>query len=154
VTITGTTFTGASAVNFGATPAAQFHVDSDTQITAVSPPGNAGPVDVSVTTPDGGTSPVSAADTFTYVRPPVVSSVTPSVGLTTGGTVVVVSGSRLSDVTRVLFGGTSATQVTVLSDQAVLVVVPAHPSGAVDVIAVAGGIPSDPTPQDRFTYLP
>jgi hypothetical protein len=38
VTITGRNFTGATAVRFGATNAASFTVDSDTQITAVSPP--------------------------------------------------------------------------------------------------------------------
>ncbi|HET7487847.1 MAG TPA: SBBP repeat-containing protein [Acidimicrobiales bacterium] len=37
VVVTGGGFTGATAVSFGAVPAASFHVDSDTQITAVSP---------------------------------------------------------------------------------------------------------------------
>jgi hypothetical protein len=54
VTITGSSFTGASSVQFGATPATSFSVVSDTQITATVPavlqPGNA---DVSVTTPAG-----------------------------------------------------------------------------------------------------
>jgi len=35
---TGSRFTGATAVRFGAAPAASFTVDSDTQTTAVSPP--------------------------------------------------------------------------------------------------------------------
>lgn len=38
VTITGTHFTDATAVHFGAVDATSFTVDSDTQITAVSPP--------------------------------------------------------------------------------------------------------------------
>jgi len=38
VVITGRNFSGATAVRFGATNAALFTVDSDTQITAVSPP--------------------------------------------------------------------------------------------------------------------
>lgn len=66
VTITGTKLTGATAVNFGANPAASFSVVSDTQISAVSPPGAAGPVDVIITT-GGGTSLAGSNDVFTYV---------------------------------------------------------------------------------------
>lgn len=55
VTITGTGFTGATAVTFGALPATSFTVVSDDEIDAVTPAGTAGPVPVTVTTP-GGTS--------------------------------------------------------------------------------------------------
>ncbi|MFL5873100.1 MAG: IPT/TIG domain-containing protein [Solirubrobacterales bacterium] len=54
ITITGKNFLNASAVKFGATPAASFTVDSDTEITATAPgvlrPGQ---VDVTVTTVAG-----------------------------------------------------------------------------------------------------
>src|SRR5207248_630505 len=62
VTITGAGLSGATAVAFGGAPAG-FTVNSDTSITAVAPPGAAGPVDVTVTTP-GGTSAASPADVF------------------------------------------------------------------------------------------
>jgi hypothetical protein len=65
-TITGTGFTGATAVMFGSTSAKSFTVNSATSITAVSPQ-EKGTVDVTVTTP-AGTSPTSAADQFTYSR--------------------------------------------------------------------------------------
>jgi subtilisin family serine protease len=64
VTIAGTNFFVVTAVNFGATPAASFTVNSPTQITATSPAGT-GTVDVTVTA-GGGTSATSAADRFTY----------------------------------------------------------------------------------------
>ena len=66
VTITGTGFTGATAVDFGTVAATSFVVDSDTQITATSPGESAGAVDVAVTTA-GGTSATSSADQFTYL---------------------------------------------------------------------------------------
>jgi IPT/TIG domain len=53
VVITGTDFTGATAVTFGGVAAASFTVDSSTQITAVTPALTAGAKDVSVTTPYG-----------------------------------------------------------------------------------------------------
>src|SRR5262249_45568208 len=75
VTITGTNFSGATAVRFGSNAAAPLTVDSATQITATSPAG-IGTVDVTVTTA-GGTSAISSGDRFTY-RP---------VGTTTAGPV-------------------------------------------------------------------
>lgn len=66
VTITGTRFTGATSVRFGATPAGSFVVLDDTRISAIAPPGAAGVVDVTVTGP-GGTSATSPADRYTYV---------------------------------------------------------------------------------------
>ncbi|HWL15298.1 MAG TPA: IPT/TIG domain-containing protein, partial [Opitutus sp.] len=66
VTLTGTDFTTAHAVFFGASAAGGWVVNSDTQITAYSPSGSAGVVSITVTTPSG-TSATSAANQFTYV---------------------------------------------------------------------------------------
>lgn len=53
VVLTGTDFTGVTAVSFGGIAAASFTVNSSTQITAVTPALTAGAKDVSVTTPNG-----------------------------------------------------------------------------------------------------
>jgi hypothetical protein len=66
VTITGTNLTNATEVQFGLLDAVDFVVDSDTQITAVTPAGTAGVVDVTVTSA-GGTSRNSFNDKFTYI---------------------------------------------------------------------------------------
>jgi hypothetical protein len=65
VVITGTGFSRAIDVEFGATPAFSFHVDSDTQITAVSPGHKAGVVDITVSVQ--ATSATASADQFTYL---------------------------------------------------------------------------------------
>ena len=65
VTITGTGFTGATAVDFGGTAAKSFTVASATRITAVSPAHAIGSVDVTVGGP-GGTSAAVAADKYAY----------------------------------------------------------------------------------------
>ncbi|SEE23539.1 40-residue YVTN family beta-propeller repeat-containing protein [Streptomyces misionensis] len=68
VTLTGSHFTGATAVNFGTVPATSFTVVDDSTITATAPAAAAaGPVDVSVTTP-AGTSATGATDRYTYTK--------------------------------------------------------------------------------------
>jgi alpha-tubulin suppressor-like RCC1 family protein len=67
VTVTGTGFAGARAVKFGQTNAKSFAVESETKLTAVTPPGS-GTVDVTVTTANG-TSPTTTADDFKYIAP-------------------------------------------------------------------------------------
>ena len=64
VTITGSGFTGATAVDFGTAPATSYRVVSDTQVTATAPE-SGGTVDVTVTTL-GGTSATGVDDQFTY----------------------------------------------------------------------------------------
>jgi hypothetical protein len=66
VTISGAAFEEATEVDFGSTPAQSISVDLAGQITAVSPPGVAGPVSVTVTTPWGTTAP---GRPFTYKAP-------------------------------------------------------------------------------------
>ncbi|MEO7156659.1 MAG: IPT/TIG domain-containing protein [Vicinamibacterales bacterium] len=90
VTITGTKLTGATAVSFGANAATSFSVDSDTQITATSPAGIVGVVDVTVTTPSGPSS-TGANDKFTYV----VAGVAPTAA-TTAATGITVNGATLN----------------------------------------------------------
>ena len=65
VKITGSGFTEASAVHFGPNAATSVTVTSSRSVTAVSPAGSLGTVDITVTSPSG-TSPVPPADHFTY----------------------------------------------------------------------------------------
>ena len=64
VVITGTDFTGATAVMFGSNAATSFAVNSATQITAISPPGGS-TVDVTVLNPPYASAPVYV-DEFSY----------------------------------------------------------------------------------------
>jgi large repetitive protein len=66
VSITGSNFGGATIVKFGAVTAIDVIVVNSSTITAASPAGTAGLVNVTVTIP-GGTSSASFADDFTYV---------------------------------------------------------------------------------------
>ena len=106
VVLTGTGLTGATAVNFGGTPATSFTVDSSTQITAVAPAGT-GTVLVTVTTAGGTSNGVA----YTYVAVPVLTSVVPNSGPVTGNTVVVLTGTGLTGATAVDFGASPSISV-------------------------------------------
>ncbi|HXX89182.1 MAG TPA: IPT/TIG domain-containing protein, partial [Acidimicrobiales bacterium] len=114
VTITGTGFGGATQVLFGTAAASAFSVTSATSITATAPPGSAGSVDVTVTTP-GGTSATSSADRFTYDAAPTVTGLSPASGPSAGGTAVTITGTGFGGATQVLFGTAAASAFSVTS---------------------------------------
>ena len=67
VTITGSGFSGATEVRFGAAPAAAFTVQSSTAIKATSPAGSIGVAEVSVVAPTGTSAPTKK-DRFKYTK--------------------------------------------------------------------------------------
>ncbi len=149
--ITGTNLSGATAVTFGATAATGFTVNSATQITATAPAGT-GTVDVRITTV-GGTSATSAADQFTYVPAPTVTSVSPASGSSIGGTTVTLTGTNFTGATAVTFGGTAATGFTVNSATQITATAPAGSAGTVDVRVTTTGGTSATGAAGQFTYV-
>jgi len=154
VTISGSGFTGTTAVEFGTAEAASFVVDSNIAITAVTPAEAAGQVDVSVTGPNG-TSPIDPADEFTFMlKVPTVTGVTPDSGPSGGGTQVVITGSQfLHNGTSVFFGGTPAEGFSVIGSKAIMAISPPG-SGVVDVTVTDKYGTSITSNSDQFTYLP
>ena len=148
VTVTGTNFTGATAVHFGSTAAKSFAVNSATSITAVSPAG-AGAVDVTVTTPEG-TSPTTVHDWFVY-GPPTVTKVEPGSGGLSGGASVTITGTNLEAATEVTFGSTPASYYHVNSNSSITAISPSG-QGTVDVTVSTYAGTSATSAADRFTY--
>ncbi|WP_313545212.1 IPT/TIG domain-containing protein [Leifsonia aquatica] len=140
VTITGSGFTGATGVTFDGTPGVGFSVVNDTTITVASPAHAEGPVDVIVQAPVGDSAPA----TFTYLPLPVITGVAPANGPETGGTAVTITGTGFTGTTGVTFGGTPATDVTVVDDTTITATTPAHAPGAVDVVVTTPAGPSEP----------
>jgi IPT/TIG domain/Protein of unknown function (DUF642) len=153
VTITGTNFTGANAVQFDSISATSFKVKSATSIIAVSPAETAKAVDVTVTTPNG-TSAIPSLDHFKF-GPPTVTNLSPNSGSSAGRTTVTVTGTGFglgTEATAFMFGTTDATTVSCTSITTCSVVVPSHAAGPVDVKAIVSGMSSPKTLSDQFTY--
>jgi len=130
IKITGSNFTGATAVSFGGSPAASFIVDSATSITAVVGAGASG--NVSVITA-GGTATKTG---FTYVPSPVISSFSPS-NAAAGATVTII-GSNFTGATSVYFGEIPATSFVVVSPTVITAVVGSATGGSIKVTTPYG----------------
>ena len=174
VTITGRGFTGVTGARFGQVLAPSVVLADDTTLTVTTPEAPAaGTVDVTVTT-GAGTSPVSAADHFTYeaatvpsasaaapavpvppaaAETPAVTGISPARGLVAGGANVTVIGSGFNGATAVNFGQVPAPDVAVASNTKLTVTSPqAAAAGAVDVTVTTTAGTSPTSPADLFTY--
>ncbi|MNW94848.1 IPT/TIG domain protein [compost metagenome] len=150
VTITGTGFTGVTALKFGANNGVAVTVVNATTMTATSPAGSAGTVNVTVTAA-GGTSATDAANQFTYIPAPTVTSISPTAGPTAGGTSVTITGTGFTGATAVTFGATAATGFTVNSATQITATAPSG-SGTVDVRVTTTGGTSATGAADQYTY--
>jgi IPT/TIG domain len=149
VTITGTRFTGATAVQFQSANAKSFTVNSDTSITAVSSAGS-GTADVTVSV-GSATSPTVMADQFTYVPPPTLAKISVKKGPAAGGTAVTITGTNLTGATSVNFGSVSAIP-TLKSATEATVVSPPHASEVAAVTITTPGGTSAPVKKTQFKY--
>jgi hypothetical protein len=154
VTITGSGFTGATAVAFRALAATSFTVVSSTEITAVVPAQGAGVDNVFVTTP-GGISAAVTGDHYTYVTPavvPTITSVSPSSGSVAGGNTVTITGSGFTGATAVAFRALAATSFAVVSSTEITAVVPAQGAGVDNVFVTTPGGTNAAVTGDHYTY--
>lgn len=133
VTISGTNFLSGATVKFGANAAASVTFNSATSLTATTPAGAAGLVNVTVTNPDAQSAVLSNAFLYQLAPAPVITSVSPTNGTTSGGTAVIISGSGFTSGATVTFGGVSASAVTFNSSAQITATTPALAAGAVNV---------------------
>ncbi|MDZ7361898.1 MAG: alginate lyase family protein [candidate division KSB1 bacterium] len=132
VTISGSNFTGATQVAFNGTNAPVFTVDSDTQLRANVPTG-ATTGKITVTNADGSGSSVNS---FIVTRQPIISSFAPIRGV--AGTEIIMTGSRFSGATSVVFNGKTTT-FTLDSDTQIRAKVPSGTtSGPISISNSAG----------------
>jgi len=147
--IRGIGFTGATAVDIGGEPAASFQVVHDWAVQAVTPP-ESGILDVTVTVGDC-TSQINSADRYWQFS--IVTSISPTTGVTGGGTAVTLTGAGFTGATAVDFGTYASPSFQVVSDSEVIAVSPPAPykeNVPVAVVTPMGGGESDAS----FLYDP
>jgi hypothetical protein len=155
VTVTGSGFTGVSAVWFGTTKVTTTITlvssrAGNSVLTVKSPAGVSGTtVDIKVVTP-GGTSSAVAVDHFTYG--PVITSLSRSTGPVAGGTKVTITGHGFTTVQHVKFGTATAKSFTVNSSSQIVATTAAHAAGQVRVsVTTAAGL-TPATTADLYTF--
>jgi IPT/TIG domain len=163
VTIEGTFFKHVKAVKFGSTNATSFTVKSATSITATSPAGAVGTVDVTVAIAGNRSSATSSADHFEFT--PTVTGVSPNTGPPAGGTTATVTGSGFAigeSATHITFEDTEAeieveavgvncattTECTATTPE----MSPEESNSTVDVRATVNNVVSPQTSADQFDY--
>ena len=137
VTLTGTGFTGATAVNFNGTTAAIFSVVSATQITATVPSGaTTGTISV---TPLSGPDVISATSFTVTVLPavPTITSFAPTSAPV--GTVVTLTGTGFTGATAVAFNGTTTAIFVVVSATKITAEVPSGATTGTIAVTTPGG---------------
>ena len=145
VVITGTGFTGVTAVAFNGKPAT-YSVISTTQITTTVPSGaTTGPVSVTAT---AGNATSTGSFTVTAPAPPTVSGFMPTSGQV--GTNVTISGTGFTGVAAVAFNGKPATYSIISTTQINATVPSGATTGPISVTATAGNA----TSTGSFTVLP
>jgi IPT/TIG domain len=122
VTITGTDFENVEHVFWGGANPIDFTVESETEITAVTPPAVLSRVSVRLEASTGVSRP------FTYIYGnPEITSINPAYGPSSGGTLVTIAGERFREVESVTFvrsGRPVAASFTVVSEELIEAVSP------------------------------
>jgi large repetitive protein len=150
VTILGSAFRPGAKVAFAGKPASDVKVVSSTRITAATPPGALGPVDVSVRNP--GVPAATLAQGFEYVTAPTVTGVRPPKGPTDGGTKVTIAGTGFAKTAKVAFDGAAAQDVKVVSETSITAKTPKGAVGPAKVTVVIPGQPAAALAK-AFTYV-
>jgi hypothetical protein len=149
ISIKGNNFRAGVAVQIGTESAVNVTRNSTTSIDAAVPAQAAGLYEVKVINTDNQEDTV--ADGFKYGTPPTASSINIIHGPASGGTVVEITGSTITDGATVRFGTREATAVTTLSPTLIRATTPANPAGLSGVTIINPDTQSS-TISGGFTY--
>jgi len=95
-----------------------------------------------------------AADNYTFVAAPAITSISPTSGTTAGGTTVTINGTGFTGATKVSFGGAgAATSFTVVSSTKITAVSPAAAAGEHGISVTTPAGTSASVAADNYTFV-
>ncbi|MEV6597787.1 IPT/TIG domain-containing protein [Actinoplanes sp. NPDC051346] len=154
IRISGANLDAASSIRFGTVtaPFKSVVIKGVTELVATVPayPGG-GAVDVRVVNP-AGASAAGATSRFTYHAAPAITAMSRSTALTTGGTVVTLTGTNLTGITKVNVG-TLAGEAVRVTPTTVQFTAPRRAVGTVDVTVTGTHGTSAVVPAARLAYV-
>ncbi|MDP6850256.1 MAG: IPT/TIG domain-containing protein [Planctomycetota bacterium] len=137
VEFSGTNFSDGILVYFGSSLAEGVTVASETSMSAFSPPGAPGQVDITLVNPSAEPIVVPGAFAFVEAADPAISNIFPASGPSNGGELIQISGSNLDGTNTVRFGddntGSDATEIDPLNASTLSVVSPPQNGGEYQV---------------------
>jgi formylglycine-generating enzyme required for sulfatase activity len=149
ITVIGQFLGGTTSVTFGGVPATAVTVVDANTVTAITPPGSVGAVDVVVA---GSKGIITIPGGFSYSTTPLsVNAITPNQGPTTGGTPIVLTGTGFELVTNVTIGGSSVSDLVIQSSTTLTATTPAGTQGPRDLVVTTPW--SQASIQSAFTYF-
>lgn len=150
--IIGKDFRTGAIVTVGDTACLSMTIISSTQISCITPAHTSGTYDIVVANIDGQSD--TFANSFYFVPKPTITSITPLIGGTAGGTTISIAGTGFSNPpTSVLIGTANCGSLSVSAPGILLsCVVPAHDPGAVSVKITNQDTQSDVF-ASQFQYL-
>lgn len=152
VIITGTDIQVGATVTFGTKTVKLSTYFDSTKVKVISPPAaTVGPVDVTITNPDGQSFTLSQG--FTYTEPQIkINSLSPNSGPITGGTAVYVNGENFDPSVMVTVGGTPVPIATFFDSTRFKIFTPSVAStGPVDIVVTTT---TGQTAKATYNYVP
>ncbi len=131
ITINGANFWAGSKVAVGPNACSAVVVVNATQITCTTPEGEVGPAAITIT--DSNNFSGSLGNAFRYFGPPTLTTLRPSNGLETGGTVILITGNSFEAGAEIRLGGVLCTTPTITGTLLSCTTGP-HEPGPVDVM--------------------
>lgn len=133
VTLTGTGFLAGAGVKIGGVTCTSVIVMSSTMLSCINPANAiAGPYSVVITNTD--TQSATKANGFTYIPPPIVTSVSPTSGQLAGGGLLTMTGSGFTAGATVSIGGSSCFGVSVTSATSATCFLPAKGAATYNLV--------------------